>query len=119
MATSFKVQQLLPLIIRCNEFRKQAIGRRWLSIVRGPSDTLKAKIANGELHADEYQQRVVKELEVVYDDISRYAPSSGVFSFIFKEKIPKGLYIFGSVGGGKTMLMDLFYECCQVTNLFM
>ncbi|KAI8428805.1 hypothetical protein MSG28_007474 [Choristoneura fumiferana] len=27
---------------------------------------------------------------------------------------PKGLYIFGSVGGGKTMLMDLFYETVPI-----
>ena len=25
----------------------------------------------------------------------------------------QGLYIYGSVGGGKTMLMDMFFDCCE------
>ena len=28
------------------------------------------------------------------------------------EKIPKGLYIYGGVGVGKSYLMDLLYKCC-------
>jgi len=32
------------------------------------------------------------------------------YSTEIPSKLPKGLYMFGDVGSGKTMLMDLFYE---------
>lgn len=64
------------------------------------------------------------ELQKIYEQVKSYQPPaqgsnlSKWFSFgKDKEEVssaPKGLYIYGSVGGGKTMLMDLFYESCKV-----
>ncbi|XP_070568513.1 AFG1-like ATPase isoform X2 [Ptychodera flava] len=31
-----------------------------------------------------------------------------------KKPGPKGLYLYGSVGAGKTMIMDLFYKCTDI-----
>lgn len=75
---------------------------------------------------DEHQLKVVGELQKLYEISNNYnlpetSSLGGWFSFARKkpkvENEIKGLYIYGSVGGGKTMLMDLFFDCCKVIGL--
>lgn len=90
----------------------------------GPLQVLKQKIDNGEMVQDEYQMKVVESLQKVYDELNGYEPEQpGFFNKWLgknrkKKKPPKGLYLYGAVGGGKTMLMDLFYNCSQVIRKF-
>lgn len=87
-------------------------------IKKGPIVMLKNKIAKGELVEDEHQMKVARTLQNIYEEINGYKPEE--FNLLDKwlgrkrKQPPKGLYIHGAVGGGKTMLMDLFYKCCQV-----
>lgn len=76
----------------------------------GPVNILKERINSNIVRPDKLQLAVVQELQSVYENIQNYVvPTSGNY----EKVIPKGLYIYGSVGGGKTMLMDLFYESCK------
>lgn len=87
----------------------------------GPVDELQRRIESGDLVADEHQTLVTEALQQIYNKIQGYQPpssDSGSFFGLFSSKAkrsnaPKGLYIHGSVGGGKTTLMDLFYDCCN------
>lgn len=87
-----------------------------------PIDVLKNKISKGELMNDEHQLKVAEDLQTVYQSLKGYIPEKESFLSKWmgkgkkKKKAPKGLYLFGAVGGGKTMLMDLFYNCCQVSQ---
>lgn len=94
---------------------------------------LEKKIQKDELKPDEHQVKITEELQRIYDQIQTYQPpdttgasaTPGFFSKLFRTKPKldpslrlKGMYIYGSVGGGKTMLMDMFYDCCtQVSDL--
>ncbi|XP_062551906.1 putative ATPase N2B [Armigeres subalbatus] len=99
--------------------------QRSASAGQSPLDLLDGKLARNEIQPDDHQRQVTAALQAVYDSIQSYIPpkaSSGLgkwFSFGKKDpkvKAPKGLYIYGSVGGGKTMLMDMFYDCCSTDN---
>ncbi|GAB2218236.1 hypothetical protein Droror1_Dr00001455 [Drosera rotundifolia] len=87
------------------------------------------RIGAGELlDGDVRQVRTIKELQRLYDELfensvrcglDRYATSekSGRSRWLWSRFMPqlsyspvKGLYLYGGVGTGKTMLMDLFYE---------
>ena len=83
-----------------------------------PIQIYQAKIQNGLLHKDEKQESAVQALNTLFVDIlSAYIDKQGIWGAIksfFRPKgknAPKGLYIYGGVGRGKSMLMDLFYEC--------
>lgn len=83
-----------------------------------PLELYNEKVQSGELKEDKHQRKVLKQLQRVFEDIEQYTPAEkSLFSRFFSSSentTPKGLYIYGAVGGGKTMLMDLFYECCNV-----
>lgn len=70
-------------------------------------------IQQGVLKADEAQSAVVPLLEKMQQDLElSQSPEKSIFNLFSKKKnsFVKGLYLWGGVGRGKSMLMDLFYE---------
>ncbi len=62
--------------------------------------------------ADEAQQRAVSRLQRSYEEWSDYktARSNSFKRLINRPEIPRGVYLWGGVGRGKSFLMDGFYS---------
>jgi cell division protein ZapE len=71
---------------------------------------LARRVAAGELASDAAQKILVARLDSLLRDL-REAQRPGVIARLFGRQQPgtKGLYIYGEVGRGKTMLMDGFF----------
>jgi cell division protein ZapE len=75
-------------------------------------ETYGALVADGVIEADPAQAAVVARLDELARALRHWRRRRNGFAALLSraEPAPKGLYIFGSVGRGKTMLMDLFFE---------
>ncbi|MEL6567252.1 MAG: cell division protein ZapE [Pseudomonadota bacterium] len=74
------------------------------------SDALAARIAAGALREDPEQAKAAAWLDAVAERI-RTAKPGGWFS---KPEPARGLYLWGGVGRGKSMLMDMFFALAPV-----
>jgi cell division protein ZapE len=85
--------------------------------VTGVLNRYRALVAAGELKADPEQETAAIQLDQLQQQLEVAPAKSGLFAKLFggkKAEAPRGLYVWGSVGRGKSMLMDLFHDCLSV-----
>jgi len=97
----------------------------------GPLAAYRALEAEGEIKPDDDQLIIINHLERLFVELSAYPEisvhakglsiKSWRLSHFFRwsggdKKPPRGLYIYGGVGRGKSMLMDLFYEVAPLKS---
>lgn len=85
----------------------------------GPMSRYRELVASGELHPDTAQRGAVEKLQLLHLRLKTYEPRTarrsvwGLFGFAHRGDAEieerTGLYLFGGVGRGKSMLMDLFF----------
>ncbi|MEK9597480.1 MAG: cell division protein ZapE [Alphaproteobacteria bacterium] len=75
-----------------------------------PQQKYNKLLSSGKLTADEGQALAIKELDTLYFSLLRKTKKS--WQFWVSPSAPQGIYMFGGVGRGKTMLMDLFFSAC-------
>ncbi|KAF1832528.1 hypothetical protein BDW02DRAFT_502747 [Decorospora gaudefroyi] len=124
------------VVANCKDFWCDANSHQDASSVDGPMAEYEARVESGRLRDDEHQRNIIKNLQDLHDMLTSYSqppvrqptleslqpPKKSLFSFLtsskppgsalppISESLPKGVYMFGDVGSGKTMMMDLFYD---------
>jgi cell division protein ZapE len=80
------------------------------------SEAYQAEIASGAIEPDAAQAEIAEAYAALDLRLANYKPQrkQGLLSRLFnggdKDGPPRGLYVHGEVGRGKTMLMDLFFQ---------
>ena len=92
-----------------------------------PTEQLAARIANHSLNPDPAQKAVALKLDHLVDRLIAARSPRGFklgaakallrWTRLFHRDTVKGLYIYGGVGRGKTMLMDMFHESVKALRL--
>lgn len=93
---------------------------------RGPLPAYRSLRASGQLLPDESQEQAAQRLQALWERLRGYDPSprpppAGLIARLLRhvapekpEQPPRGLYLVGEVGRGKSMLMDLFFAAAEV-----
>ncbi|MEL6478985.1 MAG: cell division protein ZapE [Pseudomonadota bacterium] len=92
----------------------------------GPMALYRQQIASGTIRADSAQRAAVEKLQLLHMRLKDYDPRAGkkvAMGWLgFGRKAAKqdkrlaGIYMYGGVGRGKSMLMDLFFDGAPVAQ---
>lgn len=88
----------------------------------GPLDRYLALCASGELRRDPAQETAASRLQALAVSLHerQMNGAKGLLGSLFGRRnatpAPRGVYLWGGVGGGKSLLMDLFFETAAVAR---
>jgi cell division protein ZapE len=75
-----------------------------------------AAVAGGELRPDPAQRAIAQRLARLAEELEAVPKRGSLLWKVLKRRPepPRGVYLWGGVGRGKSMLMDLFFSCVGI-----
>ncbi|AMD22499.1 HHL271Wp [Eremothecium sinecaudum] len=126
----FKRLPLNNLLVISTPYQLQTVRFKSKAVIT-PIKEYQRLVQIGDLRDDPYQRRVINSLSYLHESLRKYNPPEvrrqnpldqvgwrgSILRKLFRRSKPlaydavaKGIYLYGDVGCGKTMLMDLFYS---------
>lgn len=88
-----------------------------------PKQVYERLLENGKIQPDSSQALAVEKLHGLHEALSQYSAQMGKQGWMTrlslgrnKKSPPPGLYLWGGVGRGKSMLMDMFFDVSTVED---
>lgn len=85
-------------------------GAAWFAAMTSPLAAYRQRLAEGDLKHDFAQEAAALRLDALAQALARWKPDA----WIGRGETPRGLYLWGPVGRGKSLLLDLFFEAAPV-----
>lgn len=82
-----------------------------------PKDYYQHALTQGQIRPDAQQAIIVDKLDTLFHALESRSPKKSWFIPQRKNNPVQGLYLWGSVGIGKTFLMDCFYHCLSIPKM--
>ena len=83
----------------------------------------RALLEAGEIRPDPSQALAMEKLQGLHEDLCAYTPQMGKKGWMKRLSLgrnkappPQGLYLWGGVGRGKSMLMDMFFATAAIDD---
>jgi len=82
----------------------------------GVLEQYRSLVAAGELRPDPEQEAAAERLDVFQQELEGTPAGAGLLGKLLRRKRqgPRGVYFWGGVGRGKSMLMDLFHQTLAI-----
>jgi len=84
----------------------------------GPIELYHRALERRGFKSDTSQLRAVERLEQLYEEWTAYKAkrSNALWRLVVHPPLPRGVYLWGGVGRGKSFLMDSFYLCLPLVR---